>query len=117
MLGKKIVAVSEALRNGLDLIFVNSRDWNSALGIMKPMDSDVFKLNDGHELQYQKYATALSDYESEMFMAVCGDDKFIFGIKKAGFTRPASTFYIIQLSNFRGGGKITAVLEISFLHG
>lgn len=45
---------------------------------MKPIDSDVFKLNDEHELQYRKYITVLNDYESEMFMAIHGDDKFIY---------------------------------------
>ena len=57
---------------------LREQDSNKILGIMKPIDSDVFKLNDEHELQYRKYVTVLNDYESEMFMAAHGDDKFIY---------------------------------------
>lgn len=68
----------ECFNSDYPIIMLREQDSNKILGIMKPIDSDAFKLNDEHELQYRKYITVLNDYESEMFMAAHGDDKFIY---------------------------------------
>lgn len=68
----------ECFNSDYQIIMLKEQGTDKIVGIMKPVDSDVFKLNDEHELQYRKYATEVNGYEAEMFMAICGDDKFIY---------------------------------------
>lgn len=68
----------ECFNSDYPIIMLRKQGTNEVIGIMKPLDSDVFKLNDEHELQYRKYAAVLSDYENEMFIAKHGDDKFLY---------------------------------------
>lgn len=68
----------ECFNSDYPIIMLKEQGEDKIVGIMKPVDSDAFKLNDEHELQYRKYTTMVNGYETEMFMAICGDDKFIY---------------------------------------
>ncbi|WP_053983726.1 hypothetical protein [Niameybacter massiliensis] len=64
--------------SGYPIIMLKDKVTQSIIGIMKPMDSEVFKLEDEHELQYRKYATVRHDYQYEMAMAICEDTNFTY---------------------------------------
>ena len=68
----------ECFNSDYSIIMLREIGTDKIVGILKPADSEVFKVNDEHELQYRKYNTVRSDYEHEMFTAICGDDKFIY---------------------------------------
>lgn len=41
------------------------------VGILKPDDTETYKLNDEHELRYRQYSSITTGYEHEMFTAIC----------------------------------------------
>lgn len=51
------------------------KDSNSQIiGVLKPEDNEVYKLKDEHNLVYRKYKSITSDYQTEMFSAICSGD-------------------------------------------
>ena len=46
------------------------------VGLLKPDDAETYKLSDEHEIKYRQYSSVTTGYEHEMFMAICGDEKF-----------------------------------------
>ena len=57
---------------------LRERGTENIVGIMKPMDTEVYKIKDEHELQYRKYKTVLTEYQHEMMVAMRGDEEFIY---------------------------------------
>lgn len=58
------------------IIMLRECGSDKIVGILKPDDTETYKLNDEHELKYRQYLSVTTGYEHEMFMAICGDDKF-----------------------------------------
>lgn len=58
------------------IIMLREFGSDKIVGILKPDDTETYKLNDEHELKYRQYLSETTGYKHEMFMAICGDDKF-----------------------------------------
>jgi len=58
------------------IIMLRECDSDKIVGILKPDDTETYKLNDEHELKYRQYLSVTTGYEHEMFMAIYGDEKF-----------------------------------------
>ena len=58
------------------IIMLREYGSDKIVGILKPDDTETYKLNDEHELKYRQYLSVTTGYEHEMFMAICGDEKF-----------------------------------------
>lgn len=58
------------------IIMLREFGSDKIVGILKPDDTETYKLNDEHELKYRQYLSETTGYEHEMFMAICGNDKF-----------------------------------------
>lgn len=52
------------------IIMIREKDSNNIIGIMKPVDNEIYKIGDSHSLCYRKYTVQTSDYEQEMFEAI-----------------------------------------------
>ena len=58
-----------------EIIMMRESGTDKIVGILKPDDTEIYKLNDEHELKYRQYFSVTSGYEHEMFMAIC-EEKF-----------------------------------------
>ena len=58
------------------IIMLREYGSDKIVGILKPDDTETYKLNDEHELKYRQYLSVTTGYEHEMFIAICGDEKF-----------------------------------------
>lgn len=58
------------------IIMMKEVSSNKIVGILKPDDTESYKLNDEHELKYRQYLSQTTGYEHEMFMSICGEEKF-----------------------------------------
>ena len=50
------------------------KDNNELVGILKPEDTETYKLRDEHNLIYRKYKSITSDYQQDMFTAICSGE-------------------------------------------
>ncbi len=66
----------ECFNSPYQIIMMREIGSNKIVGILKPDDSETYKLSDEHELIYRQYSSITSGYEHEMFTAICGDDTF-----------------------------------------
>ncbi len=58
------------------IIMLRESGADNIVGILKPDDAETYKLNDAHELKYRQYLPLTTDYEHEMFMEICGEERF-----------------------------------------
>lgn len=58
------------------IIMLKELGSGKIVGILKPDDTEIYELNDEHELKYRQYLSETTGYEYEMFMAICGEEKF-----------------------------------------
>lgn len=54
-----------------EIIMMRESGTEKIVGILKPDDTEIYKLNDEHELKYRQYFSVTSGYEHEMFMTMC----------------------------------------------
>lgn len=51
------------------------KDCNDKIvGVLKPEDNETYKLKDEHNLVYRKYRSITSDYQQDMFSAICSGE-------------------------------------------
>ena len=55
---------------------LRSINSTSIVGILKPDDSENFKLQDEHELIYRQYSSKTTNFEGEMAVAICDKTRF-----------------------------------------
>ena len=58
------------------IIMLREFSSDKIVGLLKPDDAETYKLSDEHEIKYRQYSSVTTGYEHEMFMAICGDEKF-----------------------------------------
>lgn len=58
------------------IIMLREMGSDKIVGILKPDDTETYKLNDEHELRYRQYSSITTGYEHEMFTAICGEETF-----------------------------------------
>lgn len=58
------------------IIMLRESGADNIVGILKPDDAETYKLNDAHELKYRQYLPLTTGYEHEMFMEICGEERF-----------------------------------------
>jgi len=58
------------------IIMLREFGSDKIVGLLKPDDAETYKLSDEHEIKYRQYSSVTTGYEHEMFMAICGDEKF-----------------------------------------
>lgn len=58
------------------IIMMRDCSSDKIVGILKPDDTETYKLSDEHELKYRQYLSLTTGYEHEMFMAICEEVKF-----------------------------------------
>lgn len=66
----------ECYNSPYSLIVLREHGTYNMIGILKPDDTDVYALNDEHELIYRQYTSVTSDYEHEMSISICSNDSF-----------------------------------------
>ena len=60
------------------IIMLRESGTDKIVGILKPDDAEIYKLDDEHELKYRQYLSITTGYEHEMFMSICGNEKFSY---------------------------------------
>lgn len=58
------------------IIMLRELGSDKIIGILKPDDSEIYSLNDEHELKYRQYSSEMTGYEHEMYSAMLGDNRF-----------------------------------------
>ena len=58
------------------IIMLRELGSDKIIGILKPDDSEIYSLNDEHELKYRQYSSEMTGYEHEMYSAMLGDSRF-----------------------------------------
>lgn len=58
------------------IIMLRDKETEKIIGILKQEDGVTISIKDEKEIGYRKYIPKLSDYEHEMFMAICQDEPF-----------------------------------------
>jgi hypothetical protein len=53
------------------IIMIREEGTTNIIGILKPDDTETFAFNDQHNLIYRKYIPTLTEYELEMYKAIC----------------------------------------------
>lgn len=61
----------EIYNSPYSIIMLREKGGSKIIGIMKPKDGEMYKARDSHSLCYRKYIVQTSDYEREMFEAIC----------------------------------------------
>lgn len=66
----------ECYNSPYQIIMLKDLGSDKIVGILKPDDTEIYKLNDEHELKYRQYLSETTGFEHEMFMAICGEERF-----------------------------------------
>lgn len=66
----------EMYNSPYSIIMLRDKETEKIIGILKPEDGVTISIKDEKEIGYRKYIPKLSDYEHEMFMAICQDEPF-----------------------------------------
>ena len=66
----------ECFNSPYQIIMLRSINSTSIVGILKPDDSENFKLQDEHELIYRQYSSKTTNFEGEMAVAICDKTRF-----------------------------------------
>lgn len=63
----------EMFNSAYPIIMLKDCD-DKIVGILKPEDAETYKLRDEHNLIYRKYKSITSDYQHDMFTAICSGE-------------------------------------------
>lgn len=67
----------ELFNSPYQIIMLKDKNTDKIVGILKPNDTETYKLKDEQNLIYRKYTVKTSDFEHEMFTATCtGEFKY-----------------------------------------
>lgn len=58
------------------IVMLREEGTTKIIGILKPIDEEVIDIRNEGEVKYRKYIPQLSNYEQEMFKAMCGNEVF-----------------------------------------
>ena len=68
----------ECFNSPYRIIMLRKIGTQDVIGILKPIDSENFKINDSHELQYRRYSSILEDYHKEEISATIQLQNFTY---------------------------------------
>lgn len=66
----------EVFNSPYPIIMLKEKETKEIIGILKPDDDISVSIKDDKEIYYRKYIPQTTDYELEMYMAICSDETF-----------------------------------------